>query len=198
MSCRSRCKCRCRCHKIPAKHSRYAQIIFDVSHEDCSQHVKRVGGGCCGRKALSRKCIFSISVPTGNVFSSQLSLTIGNQVSAGLSNPAIDWDNDVSCSYLWQHLLDMGGDLGWRKKPCQRSVAEVKWQRSGRGGTFKVTHPKIVTWKLILLLTEKDRKKISVCLLPRESIHKVKVGTSTLLVCSSILVNFHCMQMRIE
>lgn len=50
------------------------------------------GGGCCGRKALSRKYVMY-------VFSSQLSLTIGNQVSAGLSNPAIDWDNDVSCSY---------------------------------------------------------------------------------------------------
>ena len=51
------------------------------------------------KESGGRKCIFPIFVPTGNVSSSQLSLTIGNQGSAGLSNPSIDLDNDVSCSY---------------------------------------------------------------------------------------------------
>ena len=73
------------------------QIIFDVSHEDCSQ-----GGGegvLLRKESVSKKSIFPISVPTGNVFSSQLSLTIGNQGGAGFSNPAIDWDNGVSCCH---------------------------------------------------------------------------------------------------
>ena len=39
---------------------------------------------------------FSHLCPHGRcVFSSQLSLTIGNQGSAGLSNPPIDWDNTL-------------------------------------------------------------------------------------------------------
>ena len=37
----------------------------------------------------------------------------------------------ISDSIYWMKV-EIWGD---EKKPCQRSVAEVKWQRTGRGGT---------------------------------------------------------------